>query len=234
MADLFEALPTLRRVSHPLLSGRNIRLIGVSAILYDDEAYYFEVNKPRYWARRPDGTLSIGIGGIGGRIEQGEKPLVCLRREVEEELRTGFRLQIPDRTALIHRWEVVDWLRLGPSRKHPTPYFLNLLPPRLGGGETPDYLAILTFLGQLRGEPQRGDLFGLVAVERSALETFFSQAEWPLEDVRALPGVAFDLAEGLPTGCVLRPTLTARAFRALWLAERQGPTTEPRRTQSFL
>jgi 8-oxo-dGTP pyrophosphatase MutT (NUDIX family) len=222
VADLFEALPTLRRVSHPLLSGRRVRLIGVSAILYDDEAYYFEVNKPRYWARRPDGTLSIGIGGIGGRIEQGEKPLDCLRREMEEELGTGFRLQIPDRTGLIHQWEVVDWLRLGPSRKHPTPYFVNLLPPCLGGGDMPDHLAILTFLGRPRGKPRRRDLFGLLAVERSTLDTFLSRAEWPLEELRALPGVAFDLAEGLPVGCILRPVLTARAFRALWFAERSG------------
>lgn len=222
MADLFEALPTLRRVSHPLLSGRSIRLIGVSAILYDDEAYYFEVNKPRYWVHRPDGTLSIGIGGIGGRIEQGEKPLACLRREVEEELGTGFRLQIPNRTGLIHRWEMVGWLRIGPSRKHPTPYFINLLPPRLGGSGTPDHLAILTFLGQLRGKPRRGDLFGLVAVERSALGAFFSRAEWPLGEILALPGIAFDLAGDLSAGCILRPALTARAFRALWFAEQRG------------
>jgi len=223
VADLFEALPTLRRVSHPLLSGRSIRLIGVAAILYDGEAYYFfEVNGPRYWARRPDGTLSIGIGGIGGRIEQGEKPLTCLRREVEEELGTGFRLQLPERTGLIYRWEVVDWLRLGSSRKHPTPYFVNLLPPQLGGTDTPDYLAILTFLGQPRRRPRRGDLLGLLTVERSALKALFSRAEWPLEKIRALPGVTFDLAKDLPAGCVLRPVLTARAFRALWLAERSG------------
>ena len=137
MPDLFDALPPLRWVSHPLLSGRRIRLIGVSAVLYDDKAYYFEVGKPRYWARRADGTVSIGIGGIGGRIEAGEKPLACLRREVREELGVGFRLQVPERTALIHRWEVSGWVRLAPSPKHPTPYFVNLLPPQLGGTGTP-------------------------------------------------------------------------------------------------
>ena len=218
MPDLFDALPPLRRVSHPLLTGRRIRLVGVSGILYDDEALYFEVNKPRFWARRADGTISVGIGGIGGRVEPGESPLACLRREVQEETGVSFHLQLPERTALIHHWEVVEWLRVGPSRKPPAPYFLNLLPPQLGGANTPDHLAIATFLGRLRGRPRREDLFGLLRVARSALESFFSLPEWRLEDMQALPGVKLDLATDLPAGCVLRPVLTARAFRVLWLA----------------
>lgn len=215
MPDLFTLLPPLGRVSHPLLTRRRVTLVGVSAIIRDQEAYYFEVNRPRYWARRADGTLSVGIGGIGGRIEAGEGPLACLRREVQEELGVRFRLQVPDRTALVHNWQVTAWLDIPPSRKHPTPYFVNLLPPRLAGTDMPDHVAIVTFLGHPQGRPRRGDLFGLLTVAGSMLEAFFARAEWPLEEALAHPGLRFDLESDLPAGCVLRPILTARAFQLL-------------------
>lgn len=215
MPDLFTQLPALGRVCHPLLTGRRIALVGISAILRDHIGYYFEVNRPRYWGRHADGTVSVGIGGIGGSIEPGESPLSGLRREVQEELGVQLRLETPDRTALVQDWELVDWLHLPPSGKHPTPYIVNLLPPRLGGADTPDFVAIVTFLGRPRGRPRRGDLFGLLTVHDSALEPFFARDEWPLAEAEALPGLSLELAEPLPEGCALQPVLTARALRLL-------------------
>ena len=61
MPSLFAALPPLIRISNPLFVDRDITLIGVSAILYDDEQYYFEVNRPRYWGQRKSGDISVGI-----------------------------------------------------------------------------------------------------------------------------------------------------------------------------
>lgn len=64
--DLFQALPALRH--HPLLDGKRIALVGVSTIVHDDGAHYFEISKPKYWRRCEDGTTSVGVGGIGGGI----------------------------------------------------------------------------------------------------------------------------------------------------------------------
>lgn len=215
MPDLFALMPALRYVSHPLLVDQQVILVGVSAVLHDEEAYYFEVSRPRHWGQLPDGTRAVGIGGIGGRIETGESVLSCLSREVREELGFGFRLEEPVGTALVHNGEFVAWLDLPDSSGSFPPYMVNLLPPQLARPDKPDHLAIVTFLGRLQRKPQRGDLFGLLAVAESGLETYFERSEWPWEEAAGHPDLTLDLLSDLPEGSVLRPTLTGRAFQAL-------------------
>jgi len=213
--DLFAVLPALERVSHPLLTDRQITVVGVSAILYDERAFSFEITHPRHWGTDADGTRIVGIGGIGGRIEPGESALTCLRREVREELGVGFWLEPVDATALIHDGEMVRWLDIPTEPDHPVPYIINLLPPQLDRLDRPDSLAIVSFRGMLRREPRRGDLFGLLRLERAALEPFFDRHEWPVDEAIALPGLDLDLQESLPADALLRPTLTGRAFQVL-------------------
>lgn len=219
MPDLFASLPALEG-AHPLLTGRRIALIGVSVLLRDDDAWYFEVQRPRYWARRPDGVLSVGIGGIGGGLHAGEDALTALQREVREELGVGLALEAPPYTVLLHEWRVAGYLEVPSDPPEALPYIVNLLPPQLGGSETPDALAIVTFLGRPLGRPRRGDLFGLLTVAPVVLAEFLDAPEWPLEVAQAHPGLGLDLASELPPGCVLRPVLTARAFRVVM---GQGP-----------
>jgi 8-oxo-dGTP pyrophosphatase MutT (NUDIX family) len=209
--DLFDAIPAL--ADHPTLMGKTTALIGVSTVLYDDRVYYFEVGWPRFWARRASGIRSVGIGGIGGHVEAGEGPLEALRREVHEELGVDIQLEAAPRTAIIEDEQVVDWAGLAPDPVPPC--IVSLFPPRLGGPNIPDRLAIVSFLGRPLGQPRRDDLFGLVTVSRSALEGFLVRPEWPLEEALAHPDLTFDLLGDLPSGCVLRPTLTARALQLL-------------------
>lgn len=215
MPDIAAVMPALGQVSHPLLTDRAVTLVGVSAVLYDDEAYYFGVAEPHNWGEREDGASLVGVGGIGGGIEHGEGPLASLRRQVREGLGVPLQLESPDRTALIHEGEVAAWLELPTSRRHPAPFGISLLPPQLGGPGMPDHLAIATYLGCVQRQPRRADLFGLVTIARPAVEAFFERDEWPLDDMLAQADFTLDLASDLPTDSVLRPTLAGHAFQVL-------------------
>lgn len=215
MPDLFGLLPALERVSHPLLDGRRIIAVGVSAILYNEHAFLFEVTHPRHWGRTVDGSPIVGIGGIGGRIEPGEGILGCLRREIREEIGAELLLEPSLRTALLDDGEFVAWLDLLQDGDWAVPYMISLLPPQLDRADRPDHLAIVTYRGLLQGQPRRDDLFGLLSIERQVVSRFFEQDEWLLEQALALPGLTFDLEDQPSAGSVLRPTLTGRAFQAL-------------------
>ena len=215
--DLFQALPSLRR--HPLLSSGTVTLVGVSTIPCDEEACYFEVAKKKYWQYPKEGendsATKVGIACIGGRIERGETMLACLRREVEEELGVRIQHEMSPQTYLIHDWQIVDVLHITPGKKRPAPLMVILAPPRLGGLGTPDHLAIVAFRSRLREGPTLGDLYGLLRVSRHTLSAFFSRDAWPLEEAQTHPGLAFNLKDSLPSGTILNPVLSARAFQLL-------------------
>ena len=211
--DLFRVVPALRH--HPLLSGKHVALVGVSTIVRDDARVYFEISKPKYWRRREDGITTVGVGGIGGTLEKGESVVACLRREVEEELNARVRLEPSPQTYLIHEWQVADAFALPPTKKRLPPLMVILTPPRLGGPDTPDHLAIVAFRSRLRDVPAPRDLFGLLGIEDGALADFFGREEVPLDDALVNPGLTVSLNGEPPPAAVLRPVLTGRAFQSL-------------------
>jgi NUDIX domain-containing protein len=211
--DLFQAFPNLRKQTS--MGDKKIALLGISATAWDDAGAYFEIGKPKYWKADDAGNTIIGLGGLGGTLKPGETPLACLRREMQEELGVRPRIEQPEQTFVIQDWDLVGTLNLRPSRKHPTPLMILLMPPQLGGPNMPDHVAIVCFRTRLRGTPHLGDLHGILHIDNHILIEYFSQPERSLIDTTELSGVSIQTRVALPSNSILRPVLTARAYQII-------------------
>ena len=67
-----------------LVAGMSI--MGVAILLREEDRFLFELQKRSKWRRQGDGALRIGMGCIGGRVEEGESVEGALRREALEEI----------------------------------------------------------------------------------------------------------------------------------------------------
>jgi 8-oxo-dGTP pyrophosphatase MutT (NUDIX family) len=228
--DLFDVYPELRAPIGALCPGRCWALTGVSALVYDDAAYYLELTKPKHWHRRPDGATVVGIGGIGGSLEPGESVLECLARELQEELGCAARLASARSCHLVYE-ESRLVLLVPPRRAYPVPLLFTVSANLYRRDElAADVLAIATFWARLAAPPVLGDLYGLLRVPFAALPDLMEADEWRAADLlcpAADPAAAVTATTRtpLPADAVLRPVWTAHSLQLLLQAH--GPVMPP-------
>lgn len=209
--NLFEVFPQLERMHVRALKDRALRLISLSGIVYDDEAFYFELGDERLWGRLPDGGVTIGIGAAKVQPDGTNPP----HRSLVRYLRTQWRCDVnffragyayilnEDKQVVV--LEQVDAV---------TPYFFILTAPQLGGGEMPDALAQAVYLlpvHRWRGTARRN----LVKVYREALADFLAPRDWDLDALQTQPWVEIHAARTLPKNARLRPILALRGLQHL-------------------
>ncbi|OGO04062.1 MAG: hypothetical protein A2Y73_08640 [Chloroflexi bacterium RBG_13_56_8] len=218
--DLFGAYPYLVQHIDRICRGVSWVLTGASALLYDDQAFYFEITKPEHWGRGEDGDILAGIGAIGGSIEPGEKALACLYREAEEEIGAPIEIASAERTHFVYEERVMDSLVLE-TKEYPLPVLFTISENLYRRSQLASpILAIVTFLARLQGPPKRGDLHGLLAIPRDQLASVFGNKRISLARLLSLPGVRVSTQEPLPEDLVLSPIWTARSFQLLLQAGR--------------
>ena len=72
-------------------------ILGAAILLKQSGSLLCEVQKPKKWKKTPDSTrISIGIGCIGGSLENSESAEEALQREANEEMGCGFILDPAD------------------------------------------------------------------------------------------------------------------------------------------
>ena len=69
------------------------RIFGDSCLRMGESGLILEVQKSHKWRREDDGRLVIGLGCIGGALEERESPVAALQRETREEIGCGLLLR---------------------------------------------------------------------------------------------------------------------------------------------
>jgi 8-oxo-dGTP pyrophosphatase MutT (NUDIX family) len=152
-------------------------IIGVSIILKYGNGLLFEIQKSHKWVDRPDGKAGIGIGCIGGGVEEGEGPYGALQREALEEIGCSVELE-PCQDAFL-----ADDRGNARPLEGPVPEGAAFL----WEVDRPGYIRgarVAVFVGKPSGTPRPVDLPALLTMDVPKLQ-FCARGTAPLGDLLA-------------------------------------------------
>ncbi len=209
--DLFEVYPQLGREPTPVLKDRSLRLIALSGLVYDEEAFYFELSDEQFWGRSAGGSVTIGVGTAKIQPNALHSPHGALIHH----LRHYWHCEV-DFFPTNHAYVLAEDKQIVVLNdvQVATPYFFVLTPPRLGGAEVPDALVQAVYLLPLRRWHGRSQP-ALLRIRREALSHFLTPVDWELRALMAQPWAALHAAVSLPAEGRLRPVLALRGLQSL-------------------
>ena len=174
-------------------------IIGASIILKHRDGLLFEVQKQQKWVERPDGKVGIGIGCIGGGLEEDESATDALQREAREEI--GCDVE----------WVPCEPAFLADDRGNVAP--LDEPAPEgaafLWEVDRPGYIRgarVAVFLGRPIGDPRPVDLPALLTMDLTTLQVC-AGADSTLEDLLAC-GASLRESQPIPRHSVPFPVAT--------------------------
>jgi hypothetical protein len=222
--NLFDVYPQLDREQTHVLKGRALRLIALAGLVYDEQAFYFELGESRFWGHLPDGGVAIGVGAAKVQPDATHPPHLALVRHLRQQWQCdvdlfpaghAYVLGEDKQVAILHDVEAA------------TPYVFILTAPQLGGSEMPDALVQAVYLLPLRrwrgkaGAPRSSRV--LLQIERAALNRFLEPADWAsevlLDQSWATLHNAYAGTAPLPDAARLRPVLVLRGLQGLLRAD---------------
>ena len=182
-------------------------VIGVSIILRQEEHYLFEIQKTTKWVRQSDGRFRIGMGCIGGRVEDSETAQQALKREVKEEVGCGVLLEKSAHSFLF-----------GPSKtvQEMDEEDLPEGSQFLWEEEQPGYIPgaqVAVYLGRLIGHPIPGDLPGVIGLKLGALFEMKDRA-FTVGELLESEGILLE-REHIPRDAEVCPVGTAKILTEL-------------------
>jgi len=212
--NLFDVYPQLNHEQTHVLKDRALRLIALSGLVYDEQAFYFELGESRFWGHLPDGGVAIGVGAARVQPDATHPPHQALVRHLRQQWQCdvdlfpaghAYVLGEDKKIAVLHDVEAA------------TPYIFILTAPQLGGSEMPDALVQAVYLLPLRrwrgkaAAPRTSRL--LLQIQREALSRFLEPVDWALETLLEQPWATLHHTPSLPDTARLRPVLVLRGLR---------------------
>lgn len=211
--DLFKAYPLLEDVDMVVLRARSLRLIAVAGIVYDEQAFYFELNARRNWGHLEGGAVVIGVGTPRVRPVDDVAPHEAVIRYVRRYWQCAVDLHPLGFAYVIDETGNLHVIR---EAQGTMPHLLLMTPPRLGGSQMPDALVQAVYFLPARGVHMGHVKTALLRVERSALTEFLAPDQWILDDLRAQSWISLSrLPSDLPPAVYLRPILALRGLQRL-------------------
>jgi len=222
--NLFDVYPQLDREQTHVLKDRALRLIALSGLVYDDQAFYFELGESRFWGHLPGGGVAIGVGAAKVQPDATHPPHQALVRHLRQQWQCDVDLFPAGHTYVLGEDKQIAVLH---DVEAETPYVFILTAPQLGGSEMPDALVQAVYLLPLRrwlgktGAPRTSRT--LLQIQREALNRFLEPVDWALDALLAQPWATLHNAYGgstpLPDAVRLRPVLVLRGLQDLLRAD---------------
>lgn len=211
--DLFEAFPQFETLAPSKLKEQSLRLIALSAIVFDKQAFYFELGAERFWARLPNGEASIGVGGARLQLDSPSPYHPHLAKHLRKQWRCEVKSMHAPHCYMLGVDKKTDALE---TKKGELPYMFIFTAPRLGGGpEVPDALTQAIYLLPVRQWHGKSRKVNLLRIKRDALDTFLDAPDWALSDLEEKPWADIWQSTKLPVSARVRPVLDLRGLRSL-------------------
>ena len=129
---------------------------------YDGD-HVFVVHNPDRWV--VDGhKKEAGVVGVGGKLEQGETVLNCVKRECKEEINGDVKILDSEVTYVVID-EYVNKFTLEEAEK-PRPYYIILLKGREPGK---NHTVVFSYKGEIYEKPEPGDVSAILLAQDSTL-----------------------------------------------------------------
>ena len=176
-------------------------IIGVAILLRVENRFLFELQKPEKWKRQREGVLRIGMGCIGGTVEEDETIEGALSREAFEEIGCKVAFTRSTRPFSLDPAGVVSPLPLESVPEGVQFVWEGNDPGFIAGGK------IAVYVGTTIGRAEPRDLPALLQLEP---ELFYALDQRPLaiQDVEKRGGMLQEKQQ-IPRSAHLTPVGTA-------------------------
>jgi hypothetical protein len=214
--DLFKVFPSLNTVQHTALNKRNLRLISVSGLVFDDEALYLEISPAKYWTKLPEGTDVIGIGLPKVEPDDIHPPHQALIQYLRGVWHCETNLYLPGYAVMMDEEKNVSLI---PDVEFP--FFLHMTKPRLGGSLLPDALVQALFLLPIKtfSWQKTRSRVDLIRIQRDYFSNFMAQEVWSIDNLLIQPWCDYKGNKALPQDGAIRTVLILRGLRELFQAD---------------